>query len=72
MPIPEGPVEGTVKWFKPAKRFGFIATADAGDVYVHIQALERYGLTTLQAGQRVRLTICAGAKGPQADKVEVV
>jgi cold shock protein len=72
IPIPAGPVEGTVKWFKPAKRFGFIAVEGTGDIYVHLQALERSGLSSLQPGQRVRLTIGAGAKGPQANTVELI
>jgi cold shock CspA family protein len=71
-PILAGDVEGTVKWFRPEKRFGFIAVEGNGDVFVHAQALERSGVASLQPGQRVRLTIGPGAKGPQAEKVELV
>jgi CspA family cold shock protein len=45
---------GTVKWFNPSKGFGFIAPEDGGkDVFVHISAIERAGMGTLNEGQRV-------------------
>jgi CspA family cold shock protein len=66
-------VDGTVKWFNPSKGFGFV-TPDTGgkDVFVHISAVERSGLTTLHEDQRVRLSTTMGQKGPQADTVEVI
>jgi len=45
---------GTVKWFNAIKGFGFIQPENGGsDVFVHISALERAGLATLNEGQRV-------------------
>jgi cold shock protein len=45
---------GTVKWFNPAKGFGFIQPEDGTkDVFVHISAVERSGIGNLQEGQRV-------------------
>lgn len=45
---------GTVKWFNPAKRFGFIKPDDgSNDVFVHISALEAAGISMLDEGQRV-------------------
>lgn len=45
---------GTVKWFNPAKGFGFIQPEDGSkDVFVHISAVERSGIGNLQEGQRV-------------------
>ncbi len=45
---------GTVKWFNNTKGFGFIQPADGGsDVFVHISALEKAGLATLNEGQKV-------------------
>jgi len=45
---------GTVKWFNPTKGFGFIQPeSGSADVFVHISAVEKAGLGTLQEGQRV-------------------
>lgn len=45
---------GTVKWFNPTKGFGFIVPDKAGkDVFVHVSAVEKSGLTTLNENQRV-------------------
>ncbi|WP_409418342.1 cold-shock protein [Phenylobacterium sp.] len=45
---------GVVKWFNPAKGFGFIQPNDGGtDIFVHISAVERAGLRGLDDGQQV-------------------
>jgi len=45
---------GTVKWFNSQKGFGFIQPSDGDkDVFVHISAVERAGLSTLNEGQKV-------------------
>lgn len=45
---------GTVKWFNPAKGYGFIQPdTGGGDVFVHVSAVEAAGLKTLTEGQRV-------------------
>jgi cold shock protein len=45
---------GTVKWFNATKGYGFIQPEDgSGDVFVHVSAVERAGMDTLQEGQRV-------------------
>jgi CspA family cold shock protein len=49
---------GTVKWFNAQKGFGFIQPSDGGkDVFVHISAVERAGLGTLNEGQKVKYEI---------------
>ena len=51
---------GTVKWFNSTKGFGFIQPEDGGkDVFVHISAVERAGMHTLNEGQRVSFEIVA-------------
>ena len=45
---------GTVKWFNSTKGFGFIQPDDGGaDAFVHISAVERSGMQTLNEGQKV-------------------
>jgi cold shock protein len=45
---------GTVKWFNAQKGFGFIQPDDGGkDVFVHISAVERAGMTNLREGQKL-------------------
>jgi CspA family cold shock protein len=55
---------GTVKWFNPAKGFGFIEPEGGGDdAFVHISAVEKAGLSTLNDGQKVSYEIVPGQNG---------
>lgn len=52
--------KGIVKWFNSQKGFGFIQPADGGkDVFVHISAVERAGMGTLNEGQNISFDIVA-------------
>jgi CspA family cold shock protein len=54
----ESMASGTVKWFNPTKGYGFIQPQGGGkDVFVHISAVERAGLTSLNEGQTVQYEI---------------
>jgi cold shock protein len=55
--------KGTVKWFNNQKGFGFIQPDDGGnDVFVHISAVERAGLSTLNEGQKVSFEVVANRR----------
>ncbi len=65
---------GTVKWFNPAKGFGFIEPEDgSNDVFVHISAVERAGLGSLSEGQKVSYELQRGEKGKSsAENLSVI
>ena len=55
---------GTVKWFNSTKGFGFIMPEDGSkDVFVHISAVERSGIGTLNEGQRLSYDLESGREG---------
>ena len=55
--------KGTVKWFNNQKGFGFIQPNDGSkDVFVHISAVERAGLSTLNEGQKLSFDLTANRK----------
>ncbi|SLN52627.1 cold-shock protein [Roseisalinus antarcticus] len=58
---------GTVKWFNATKGFGFIAPESGGkDVFLHISAVERAGLTTVSDDQKVTYDVEAGRDGRES------
>jgi CspA family cold shock protein len=71
-----GPTEeclGSVKWYNVEKGFGFVAADRGGkDVFVHATTLDQSGLSELPEGQRVRMQISQGQKGPEARSIELL
>ena len=66
-------IEGAVKWFEAEKGYGFISPDSGGkDVFIHITALRRSGVSALDPGQRVRVAVVEGKKGLEADRITLI
>jgi len=65
--------QGTVKWFNPTKGYGFIQPQGGGgrDVFVHISAVERAGLSTLNEGQIVEYEEVLNSGTASAENLKV-
>jgi CspA family cold shock protein len=65
---------GTVKWFNAVKGYGFIQPSDgAQDAFVHISAVERAGLSSLNEGQKVSYDLQPGQNGKSsAENLSVI
>jgi small subunit ribosomal protein S21 len=62
---------GTVKWFNPTKGYGFIQPQDGGrDVFVHISAVEKAGLSSLNEGQTVEYEVVSNRGKESADNLK--
>ena len=66
-------INGKVKWFNPAKGFGFIERGDnEKDVFVHISAVKSAGMDGLDEGQAMTFEIEEGPKGPNAINLQKI
>ncbi len=64
--------KGTVKWFNPTKGYGFTKPSSGdNDVFVHISAVERAGLRTLNDGQEVEYELVTNRGRTSADNLKV-
>lgn len=64
---------GTVKWFNAQKGFGFIVPDDGGkDVFVHVSAVQRAGLQTLNDGQKVSFEVVMQKGKNAADNLRLL
>ncbi|HUK58990.1 MAG TPA: cold shock domain-containing protein [Stellaceae bacterium] len=72
----QGPAEsldGVVKWYDPARGFGFILPNDGGkDIFVHVTALRRSGIDGLEPGQPVRMMVTQARRGREASSIQLI
>jgi len=72
-PGPAESLDGVVKWYDPARGFGFILPNDGGkDIFVHITALRRCGIELLEPGQPVRMMVSQAKRGREASSIELL
>jgi len=70
---PAESLDGVVKWYDPARGFGFILPNDGGkDIFVHVTALRRSGLDGLDPGQPVRMMVSQARRGREASSIQLI
>jgi cold shock protein len=70
---PTEQLDGVVKWYDPARGFGFVLPSDGGkDIFVHVTALRRAGIDDLQPGQNVRMAVAQARRGREASSIELL
>jgi len=70
---PAESLDGVVKWYDPARGFGFILPNDGGkDIFVHVTALRRSGLDGLEPGQPVRMMVSQARRGREASSIQLL
>jgi cold shock protein len=66
-------LDGVVKWYDPARGFGFILPNDGGkDIFVHVTALRRSGIDGLEPGQPVRMMVSQARRGREASSIQLL
>ena len=70
---PAESLDGVVKWYDPARGFGFVVANDGGkDIFVHVTALRRSGIEMLAPGQHVRMMVSEAPRGREASSVKLI
>jgi cold shock protein len=66
-------LDGVVKWYDPARGFGFILPNDGSkDIFVHVTALRRSGIEMLEPGQPVRMMVAQARRGREAATLQLI
>lgn len=70
---PQEIINGVVKWYDPARGFGFVVANDGGkDIFVHVTALRRSGIEILMPGQPVSMTVSEAPRGREASSIKLL
>lgn len=70
---PTKSLDGVVKWYDPARGFGFILPNDGSkDIFVHVTALRRSGIEMLEPGQPVRMMVAQARRGREASSIQLI
>jgi cold shock protein len=65
--------QGAVKWFNPTKGYRFVQPdGDGKDVFIHISAVERAGMSTLNEGQKISFDVVANRGKESAENIKVL
>jgi CspA family cold shock protein len=71
--IAKAAVTAKVKWFNPAKGFGFVAPIDGSpDAFLHMSVVQHAGLRTLRQGATIICDLTSGPRGPQVSSIDRV
>lgn len=66
-------LDGVVKWYDPARGFGFVLPNDGTkDIFVHVTALRRSGIEMLEPGQPVRMMVAQARRGREASSIQLI
>jgi len=65
-------VEGEMKWFNPAKGFGFAMNKEGEDVFIHASLLRSHGLLSIEPGQRLLMKVITTNKGKEAKEITII
>lgn len=65
-------LECEMKWFNPSKGFGFAATKDDEDVFIHASLLRNHGLLSIEPGQKLLLKVITTEKGKEAKELSML
>ena len=65
-------LEGEMKWFNPAKGFGFAVTKDNEDIFIHASLLKVHGLLSIKSGQKLLMKVAFSDKGLEAKELSVL
>jgi len=65
-------VEGEMKWFNPAKGFGFAINKEGEDVFIHASLLRSHGLLSIEPGQQLLMKVITTNKGKEAKEITII